>query len=191
MNPNPKIIKGCIRKDRRAQEQLYRLCFSSMMGICMRYFRNESEAIAALNGAFLKILNNLQNRGDHIPFEAWIKRITINTAIDAFRKNRSYKAHIQPGWDSGIHEEQAAGFEINDADLQLDAEAIEQMIHELPPMSKQVFNLFAIDGYSHKEIADLLGISIGTSKWHVSFARKELKQKLIREGLIIQKADML
>lgn len=191
MNPDPKLIKACIRKDRRAQEQLYRLCFSSMMGVCMRYFRNESEAVAALNEAFLKILNNLQKRGESTPFEAWIRRITINTAIDAFRKNKSYKAHIQPGWEFGVHEQEESGFEINEAALQLDAEAIEQMIQELPPMSMQVFNLFAIDGYSHKEIGDLLGISPGTSKWHVSFSRKELKKKLIREGLINQKADML
>lgn len=191
MNPDPKLIKACIRKDRQAQEQLYRLCFSSMMGVCVRYFRNESDAVAALNEAFLKIINNLHKRNEQIPFEAWIRRISINTSIDAFRKNKSYKTHIQSGWEHGLPEQQDSGYEINQADLKLDAEAIEKMIQELPPMSKQVFNLFAIDGYSHKEIADLLGISSGTSKWHVSFARKELKQKLIREGLIIQKADML
>lgn len=191
MEPDPKLIKACIRKDRRAQEQLYRLCFPSLMSICMRYFRNESEAIASLNTSFLKILNNLKKRNDKVPFEAWIRRITINTSIDAFRKNKTYKTYIQADEDLGIHDQGRSGFEINQAELQLDAEAIEQLIQELPPMSRQVFNLFAIDGYSHQEIADLLGISVGTSKWHVSFARKELKQKLVREGLIIQKADML
>ncbi|MEL6251172.1 MAG: RNA polymerase sigma factor [Bacteroidota bacterium] len=191
MNPDPKLLKACKRGDRRAQEQLYRMCFPALMGICMRYFRNESEAITALNESFLKILNNYHKRSTSTPFLAWIRRIAINTAIDKFRQEKSYKTHIQAGYEYGLDEQKEAAFQINEAELRLDAEAIEKMIQELPPMSKQVFNLFAIDGYSHQEIGDLLGISAGTSKWHVSFARKELKQKLIREGLIIQKADML
>ncbi|MEM6802409.1 MAG: RNA polymerase sigma factor [Bacteroidota bacterium] len=184
------MIKACIRQDRKAQEQLYRLCFPVMMGICARYFRNESEAVSAMNEAFLKILNNLKKRKEGVPFEAWVRRICINSSIDKFRKDKTYKTYIQPGWEHDEEHFNDVAFEINHAELKLDAEAIENLIHELPPVSRQVFNLFAIDGYSHREIGDLLGISEGTSKWHVSFARKELKAKLLREGVII-KADML
>jgi RNA polymerase sigma-70 factor (ECF subfamily) len=144
----------------------------------LRYHTNKEDAVAVLNRGFLKILNKLDTRGENVPFEAWIRRIMINTVIDEFRKNRRRKEVMHyTDWEEPVS---ATGEELdfNEADQRLDAEAVEALIQALSPMSRQVFNLFAIDGYAHQEIADRLGISVGTSKWHVSNARKILQQQV-------------
>ena len=178
LNISPQLIKACIKQERQAQSELYRLCYGVLMGVCLRYHTNKEDAVAAMNQGFLKILNKLESRGESVPFEAWIRRIMINTLIDEFRKNRRRKEMIHyTDWEEPVP---ARGEELdfNEADQRLDAEAVEVLIQALPPMSRQVFNLFAVDGYAHQEIADRLGISVGTSKWHVSNARKTLQEQL-------------
>ena len=175
MKISTQLISDCQQGNRRAQFQLYQSCFSTLMGVCMRYKKNESEAVEILNIGFLKILKNLDKRQPNAPFEAWIKRIMINTAIDDFRKNRKVKELIEHTDFEDYHSHEGL-VELNTADLKFDAEQLENMIKRLPPVSQKVFNLFAIDGFSHKEIAEMLGISNGTSKWHLSFARKKLKE---------------
>ena len=177
MNIDPQLLQKCIERDRRAQEQLYKRCYPLLMSVCMRYCGNEAEAAAALNLGFLKILNNLKKYRQQVPFVAWTRRIMINTLIDEYRKNKKYKAmHMSTDFESP--HEYANAIDYNQADKALDASDIEAMIRQLPEMSRQVFNLFALDGFSHKEIGKQLGISEGTSKWHVSFARKELRKML-------------
>jgi RNA polymerase sigma-70 factor (ECF subfamily) len=175
MNLEPALIEACIRSDRRAQSELYNRCYGVLMGICMRYLKDEQEAMAMVNQGFLKILNSLDKRKPEAPLEAWMRRIMINTVIDEFRRQRRRLETItyEDFTDSTSHE---AYVEFNEADRRLDAAAIEAMVQRLPEVSRQVFNLYAIDGYHHKEIAALLGMSVGTSKWHVSFARKQLRQ---------------
>ena len=141
----------------------------------MRYRKDESEAAAILNEGFLKILKNLDKYKSNVPFEAWIKRIMINTVIDEFRKNRKVRELIENTDFEDYHNHEGL-VEMNTADLNFDAEQLEQMIKRLPPVSQKVFNLFAIDGYTHAEIGEMLGISVGTSKWHISSARKKLKE---------------
>jgi len=171
------LIKDCAAKDRKAQFQLYRSCYPLLMGVCMRYRRSEDEAAEVLNTGFLKILNNLEKYNKEVPFEAWIRRIMINTLIDDFRKNRKVKELIE--YTDFEHEEIfTESVDFNTADRMFDAEEIELLIQKLPPMSQKVFNLYAIDGYSHKEVGEMLGISDGTSKWHLSFARKKLKEMI-------------
>ena len=174
---SPQLIQDCIKGDRRAQFKLYKACYSVLMGICMRYKRDEDEAKAVLNVGFLKILKNLSKYGQKGSFEAWIKRIMINTIIDEFRKNRKVKELIAYT-DFSEQEFSTDWIDFNEADKQFDAEELEAIIKQLPPVSQKVFNLFAIDGYSHKEIAKMLNISVGTSKWHLSFARKKLQEWL-------------
>ena len=168
------LLKACTRKDRMAQHQLYKRCFSFLMSVCVRYKNDHSEARAILNMGFLKILTNLDKYKTSIPFEAWSRRIMINTIIDEFRKNRKERETIEYSNFEQV-EEYNTHIDFNIADRQFDAEELEMMIKTLPEMSQKVFNMFAIDGYSHKEISSMLGISTGTSKWHVSSARKELK----------------
>lgn len=175
MQVNPSLITDCKRGDRRAQFQLFQSCFSTLMGVCMRYKKDESEAVSILNVGFLKILKNLDKHQPHVPFEAWIRRIMINTVIDDFRKNRKVKELIEHTDFEDYHDNEQL-VEFNWADLKFEAEELEQMIKRLPPMSQKVFNLFAIDGYNHKEIGEMLDISNGTSKWHLSFARKKLRE---------------
>lgn len=152
----------------------------------MRYRRSEDEAAEVLNTGFLKILNNLDKYNKDVPFEAWIRRIMINTLIDDFRKNRKVKELIE--YTDFEHEEIfTESVDFNTADRMFDAEEIELLIQQLPPMSQKVFNLYAIDGYSHKEVGELLGISDGTSKWHLSFARKKLKE-MIEQNMSSAKA---
>ncbi|RMG61910.1 MAG: RNA polymerase sigma factor [Bacteroidetes bacterium] len=176
MNLDPRLLTACKKDDRRAQSELYRCCFPVLMAVCLRYASNQDDAVAALNLGFLKILRSLDRWKEHVPFEAWIRRIMINTMIDEYRKQRRYEAHMTVQDFAEMPE--AGPVDFNEADRRLAAADIEALLHQLPPMSRQVFNLFAIDGYSHKDIAELLEISEGTSKWHVSAARKQLRRLL-------------
>ena len=169
------LINDCARGDRKAQFQLYKSCYPILMGTCLRYRKNQDEAAEVLNIGFMKILTNISKYKESVPFEAWIRRIMINTLIDDFRKNRKVKELIE--YTDFEHEEIfTESVDFNTADQLFDAEQIELLIQKLPPMSQKVFNLYAIDGYSHKEIGDMLGISDGTSKWHLSSARKKLQE---------------
>ncbi len=165
------LIDGCIRKEPKAQEALYRALYGRMMAICSRYERNEQDAVARMNEGFLKVLTNLGSRRPEVPFELWVRRIMINTVIDDFRKERQRKDVER--MDATVEEHTMS--HVNDYLQHMEAEAFAALLQRVPDMSRQVFNLFAIDGYPHAEIATMLNISEGTSKWHVSHARKVLQ----------------
>lgn len=174
------LLKKCIKGERRAQFDLYKQCYPILMRVCRRYRKNEDEVAGLLNEGFLKILNNLKKYDQKTPFEAWIKRIMINTLIDDFRKNRKEKErtiYAEPQKLVVI----GKALDYNEADRYFDAEHIKSIIHQLPEMNKQVFNLYAIDGFSHKEIAAQFGFSEGTSKWYLSKARQQIKELLNKE----------
>lgn len=177
MNPDAQLINDCRKGNRKAQYLLFRSCFPVLMGVCSRYSQDEEQAQSGMNESFLKILDNLDKWKSNTPFEPWIRRIAINVMIDAFRKNRRVKELIEYRDFSGVQEENS----LTDPDWQvapnpIDAEVLQRMIQQLPPTSQKVFNLFAIDGFKHQEIARLLKMSEGTSKWHLSSARKKLKE---------------
>jgi RNA polymerase sigma-70 factor (ECF subfamily) len=173
MQINQSLIEDCQANKRRAQFELYRKCYSILMSICLRYEKNTNDAEELLNMGFLKIVTKLDRYNSDIPFEAWIRRIMINTIIDEFRKNKKMKQATEYTDFDGKYESKSVT--INEAELFFDAEELELMIRQLPNVTQKVFNLHVIDGYSHKEIADEMEISVGTSKWHVSNARKILK----------------
>ena len=154
------------------------------MSVCMRYKVDYDESKSSVNAGFLKILNNLDRYDPKVPFEAWIKRIMINHVIDEFRKNRKVQELIE--YTDFIEKQVPNLVDYNEADKAFDATDLEAMIKSLPPVTQKVFNLFAIDGYSHLEISKMLGISDGTSKWHVSSARKKL-QEIINQQMNAQK----
>lgn len=141
------------------------------MSVAYRYKKNEEDAAALANNAFLKILTNLEKYDRKKPFEAWIRRIAINEAIDDYRKNKKREEMFEVANDDEVVD----GVTFNEIDNEIEAEELNNMLLELPPATRTVFNLFAIDGYSHKEIAEELGISLETSKWHMKEARKKLK----------------
>lgn len=175
MNIDQQLLDGCIRGERKAQYSLYKQCYGILMAVCFRYERNKEDAEFLLNKAFLKILNNLESYSPSVPFEAWIRRITINTAIDEYRKNQRSKVDYveEPMQLASLTE-----MDYNEADKHFDAEELLALVQKLPPVSQKVFNLYIIDGYNHKEIAEKLGMSEGTSKWHLSSARKKLQEMM-------------
>lgn len=146
-----------------------------MLSVCLRYESNKEDAEFLLNQGFLKIVTKIESFKGNRPFEAWIRRIMINTIIDDYRKHNKDRNIIQfkDILNDGTENEWV---EYNAADLNFEAEELLSFIEKLPAESKKVFVLYAIDGYAHKEIAEMLDISDGTSKWHVSFARKKLRE---------------
>ena len=167
------LIKGCVRRERRAQKRLYDTFSSKMYALCCRYVKDSMEAEDVLVTAFTKILDRIdQFKGDG-SFEGWIRRVVVNEALTHLRRNRSMYVET---------ELEAAD---RDPDYQhlsdhLEAEDLLNMIQELPTGYRMVFNLYAIDGFSHKEIADQLNISENTSKSQLSRARVFL-QKLLAD----------
>ena len=177
------LIEGCIQQDRRSQNELYRRYFPLMSSVALRYTQNEDDALAQMNGGFCKVLNNLEKYDSQYALATWIRNILVNHLIDEFRKERKYIAHIHlTDYDDG-----PVGVDFNAAESNLREEDLRKILRRLPDVTLQVFNLFAIDGYKHREIADYLGISEGTSKWHVSHARKKLKAMLESQQISEQK----
>ncbi|MBK7937279.1 MAG: sigma-70 family RNA polymerase sigma factor [Lewinellaceae bacterium] len=175
MNIDPQLLQAAHRGDRKAQYALYRVCFPVLMAVCVRYRRDEQEAVSALNNGFLKIIQHLDRyRRDEVPFEAWIRRIMINTAIDEFRREKKWR-DLTVFSDEIEREYPHEPVDWNEAEQRFSVQHIEGLLRRLPPVTQHVFNLFALDGFSHREISELLGMSEGTSKWHVSNARKQLQ----------------
>ena len=153
-----------------------------LMGVCLRYERNKEDADALVNEGFLKIVTSLEKYDAEVPFEAWIRRIMINTIIDKHRKNKKDKEHLQYTDFEDDPATDAKSVEYNEAALRFDAEELEEMVRQLPEVTRKVFNMHVIDGYSHKEIAAELEVSVGTTKWHVANARKLLKEKIAKQA---------
>lgn len=175
MNIELELLTACINRERRAEYELYKITYSYLMGICFRYTNSREEAEQMLNLGFLKILKNLEKYRPEIPFKVWIRKIMINIIIDEFRKEKRHKEnveYVEEYYDNSNYAEQ------NNAIAKMNVEQIHELITKLPPMSQKVFNLYIIDGFSHKEIADMLSMSEGTSKWHLNFSRSKLKEML-------------
>lgn len=179
MDITPEIIKSCISDDRKAINLLYEYGFRTLMPVCFRYNKNEEDARAAYNVGFIKILNGLAKLDENANFNAWSRRIMVNSLIDEYRKNKKYNERIYKSDSDAELDYYSTGTE-NEAESNMGLENIMELIKELPEMTGRVFNLFVIDGYSHKEIAEQLEMSEGTSKWHLSTARKMLREKLER-----------
>jgi RNA polymerase sigma-70 factor (ECF subfamily) len=176
MQPNPELIRRCRTDDRKAHNELYQMCFGYLLAICLRYSNNREDARALLNNGFLKIITHLDKYREEVPFTSWVSRVMVNSIIDEFRRDKKRREH-----QSELPLEDAPEMDrvaYNEGEQQFDAATLEALIQTLPDMSRTVFNLYAIEGYTHKEIAEQLKISDGTSKWHVSFARKTLQEKL-------------
>ena len=173
MDIQPKLIALCIKQDHKAEYELYKLTYSYLMSICMRYSRDKDIASESLNMGFLKILKNLTTYKPEIPFKSWIRRVMVNTLIDEYRKNKNEREkimYVENYYDNSDFSD------VNEALSRINYNQILAQINLLPEATKKVFNLFAIDGYSHKEIGVMLGISEGTSKWHLNAARQKLKE---------------
>ena len=168
------IIEGCLKRKRRAQKVLFEKYHASLMGICMRYSKSKSEAEDVLLMGFTRILKKINTYSGKGSFEGWMKRIVVNIAIDNYRHNSKHYFH-ESIEESFSHLEYAEYIPDN-----LTLEEILKTIQSLPNGYRVVFNLFAIEGYSHKEIAEMLGITESTSKTQFLKARKKLQLLLAR-----------
>ena len=168
------LINGCIRRERAAQKRLYDTFSSKMYALCCRYVKDTMEAEDVLVTAFTKILDKIDQYKSEGSFEGWIRRIVVNESLTYLRRNRNMYLEL---------ELEAADYEPDYRTIgdHLEAEDLLKMIGELPSGYRIVFNLYAIDGYSHKEIAEQLGISENTSKSQLSRARSYL-QKLLTDN---------
>ncbi|MCX6257519.1 MAG: RNA polymerase sigma factor [Bacteroidia bacterium] len=167
------LIEGCLKQDRKAQKILYEKYSSVFLGVCSRYTRDRSEAEDVLQEAFLKIFTNIKQYAGIGSFEGWMRRIVVNTAISQFRQNvkHYYQQDITDVKESKIDENV-----VIDADFT--QEELLQVIRDLPRGYQMVFNLYAVEGYMHKEIAEMLKIDVNTSKSQFSRARKIIQMKL-------------
>ena len=175
MNIELDLITACVNKERRAQYELYKLTYSYLMSICVRYTNSRESAEDGLNKGFLKILLNIEKYKPEIPFKIWIRKIMVNTLIDEYRKEKKQRENIKYV-ETYIETDDYA--DVNSALTKMNVEQIRSFISKLPPTSQKVFNLYVIDGFAHKEIASMLDMSEGTSKWHLNFSRQELKSMI-------------
>ena len=167
------LIRLCKRKNATAQKLLYNNYHSGLLGICLRYGKSRAEAEDILQLGMITIFKKIASYSGKGSFEGWMKRIMVNVAIDNFRKNNKFYYH------QDIDEINGKPYFASDIPKDLEVKDILVTIQQLPPGYRMVFNLYAIEGYSHKEIAEKLSISENTSKTQLLKARKSLRKKLI------------
>ena len=177
----PDLAARCRSADRKAQEHIFRTYYSDYLKICLRYAADRHAAELMLSDAFFRIFTKADSYQGTGSFEGWMRRIVVNTCLSHLRSAGNHAAQPLPGGSSGEdgHLVQTAALQSdNDALSRLGMQELIRLIQALPPVSRTVFNLYVFDGYTHKEIAASLGISEGTSQWHLSTARQWLRSKI-------------
>ncbi len=175
------LIKGCKDNSRKHQEALYRKYSRKIYGICLRYAASEMEAEDMMQETFIKIFTRMHQYTPGGSFSGWIKRISINHAIEVYRKSKrlvfvdAYEGPLEDSYDPNILEK-------------MGADEITELIKRLPEGYRMVFNLYAVEGYTHKDISEIMGISEGTSKSQYSRAKAHLVV-MLAERLKIRKED--
>jgi RNA polymerase sigma-70 factor (ECF subfamily) len=164
-----KLIHQCKNQDIRAQEKLYRLYSGKLFGLCLKYSNNYQQAEDNLQDGFITIFNKINQYEDKGSFEGWMKRIVINTTLQKHRKEKYFEI---------INENLLEDPEIEVDDEEITTDFLLESIQDLPERYRQIFNLYALDGFSHKEIAEMLNISMGSSKSNLARARHILKSKI-------------
>ncbi|MFC4689278.1 RNA polymerase sigma factor [Dokdonia genika] len=163
------LIKNCKKKQPKAQADLYKRYASVLFSVCLKYAPNYTEAEDVLQDAFITIFDKITQYKNKGSFEGWLKRVVINTALQRYRK---------PGVYSLVNEENIKEVEVEVEEDAIPLDYLLSIIQELPDRYRMVFNLYVMDGYSHREISELLTISQGTSKSNLARARMILKEKI-------------
>ncbi len=163
------LIEGCIKGERKMQRELYDRYAAKMYGVCLRYAANAEEAEDVLQEGFIKVFRKMTTFRNEGSFEGWIRRIFVNTAIEHYRK----KTYLQPITEQ--EENTVEGKYISVLDKLAEKDII-NLVQQLSPGYRTVFNMYVVEGYTHKQIADQLGISEGTSKSQLSRAKQILQE---------------
>ncbi|GAA4923144.1 sigma-70 family RNA polymerase sigma factor [Mucilaginibacter defluvii] len=168
------VIQRCQTGDRKACEMLYKQYASKMLAVCMRYAVDRMEAEDMLQNGFIKVFKNLVNYRGEGSFEGWIRRIMVHSSIEYYRKHHKMMQVVditEHGHEQSVNPAAVAN---------LDARDLMGMVQQLAPGYRMVFNLYAIEGYTHKEIAEIVGITEGASKSQLSRARTILKELIAK-----------
>lgn len=171
------LIQGCKRKDRDSQRLLYQHYYAYALSICLRYSTNLAVAKEVVNDGFMKVFDKINQYKNESTFEGWLRKIMIHTSIDQYRKELKFQFH-----DSVEH----SSVMMTQPDIvgHLSHEELISMVQQLSPAYRAVFNLYAIDGYTHEEIAKILKISSGTSKSNLMKARENLRRMISQSNRI-------
>ena len=164
-----RLIKQCAKNDRRAQKEIYQLFSGKLFSICLKYSKNKEEAQDNFQDGFITIFNKIDQFNFKGSFEGWAKRVMLNTVLLKYRKKRVLNIVSEEIPDEVV-------VDVDDDEISLDF--LLNLIRELPERYRLVFNLYVLDGYSHKQIAEMLTIAEGTSKSNLARARAILKQKI-------------
>lgn len=167
------ILKGCRKNDRGSQKLLYERFYGYAMSICLRYADNRDEASAILNDGFMKIFSGMKQFDLSRPLKPWLRKIMVNTAINHYREKQR-QVHAEE------MEQAERESEVENIISGISYQEIIEMLQKLPPAYRTVFNLYAIEGYKHEEIAKMLSITVGTSKSNL-FKAKEHLRKILNE----------
>lgn len=176
------LVKECVSGNTIAQKKFYDLFAKKMMGVCLRYTNNIEEAQDVLQDGFIKIFNKLHDFESKGSLEGWVRRIMVNTALDHYRRNKKHQNDV---------EVDAVSYKLEKSDFiveSITADDLLKIVQSIPEGYRVVFNLFAIEGYSHKEIAERLGVTESTSKSQYSRA-KSLLRKLLIENNIVEESE--
>lgn len=179
------LIAGCLKGERRAQQQVYEAFYGKMMAVCLRYTKNTDQAKDILQDGFIKVFGSMDRFNQAGSFEGWIRRIMVNTAIDHFRRTKN--SYLLLGEERSIEDfvdqdaEDTLADDTQDEVWDLKPADIINAMQKLTPAYRTVFNLYVFEELTHQEIADLLGINIGTSKSNFAKAKQNLKKLLRKE----------
>lgn len=165
------VIRGCRKGDRYAQNRLYRAFHAWASVICLRYTNDAEAARECVQDGFFKVFTKIDKYGGDLSFEAWLKKVMINTCIDRYRMNAKEPETQEY---SAIHDETLQPEILINAD----ADYLLHLVRRLPPAYQATFNLFAVEGFEYQEIADMLGVSVGSVKSNLSKARQRLREML-------------
>ncbi len=170
------LVEGCKQNNRSHQEWLYRLYFASMMQMCGRYTNDREEAKTIVNDGFLRVFKKIELFTFKGSLEGWIRKLVWHSLSDHFRKQANYLHFlVLEDWDAPLPENTLNELYVED---------ILKLVDKLPPATQEVFLLYAIEGFTHVEIAKKINISEGTSKWHLATARKKLKKMIMQQNAI-------
>jgi RNA polymerase sigma-70 factor (ECF subfamily) len=182
MMSDQQIIDGCAKQDRKSQQVLYDKYSRLLLGVCLRYVSDKAEAEDILQDSFLKIFFNIKDFSGTGSFIGWLRKVAVNTAITHYHKNLKYRYHV----DIDEYVSAETGVTSFEEDF-FTSDELFKVLNELPTGYRMVFNLYAVEGYKHKEIAEILGIDTNTSKSQYSRAKAVIRDKLEKLGKLRSK----
>jgi RNA polymerase sigma factor (sigma-70 family) len=172
------LIEGCKNGSPIAQKEVFNALYRRLLGVCMRYAEDDDEAKDILQNGFIKVFKSIENYKGDGSFEGWIKRIVINTAIDNYRRKKVKPVIVDTDMTDRVGGKLADEVEEDSIYQQIPISKVLDSVQKLSPAYRTVFNLYVLEGYNHNEIAEMLNISVGTSKSNLSKARLNLRKML-------------